>query len=78
MHNLIVKTGSYDDINYKNIEKEIEIDKVIQNIEYDYTDDILRMNDILKHNKKQIKIFKKLKYIYRCYNKIIINIILQK
>ncbi len=32
MHNLIVKTGSYDDINYKNIEKEIEIDKVIQNI----------------------------------------------
>jgi hypothetical protein len=51
MHNLIVKTGSYDDINYKNIEKEIEIDKVIQNIEYDYTDDILRMNDNLKYNK---------------------------
>lgn len=52
MHNLIVKTGSYDDINYKNIEKEIEIDKAIHDIEYDYTDDILRMNDILKHNKK--------------------------
>ena len=51
MHNLIVKTGSYDEINYKNIEKEIEIDKVIQNIEYDYTDDILRMNDNLKYNK---------------------------
>ena len=51
MHNLIVKTGNYDDINYKNIEKEIEIDKVIQNIEYDYTDDILRMNDNLKYNK---------------------------
>ena len=51
MHNLIVKTGSYDDINYKNIEKEIEIDKAINNIEYDYTDDILRMNDNLKYNK---------------------------
>jgi hypothetical protein len=52
MHNLIIKTSSYGEIDYKNLEKEEEIDKIIHDIEYDYTDDILKMNEHLKLNRK--------------------------
>lgn len=48
VHNLVIKTATYQNFDNKNIEKEVDIDNVIKDIEYNYTDDILKMNDALK------------------------------
>lgn len=48
VHNLVIKTSTYQNFDNKNIEKEVDIDNVIKDIEYNYTDDILKMNDALK------------------------------
>ena len=48
VHNLVIKTATYQNFDNKNIEKEVNIDNVIKDIEYNYTDDILKMNDELK------------------------------
>ena len=52
IHNLIIKTQTYRNVDNRNIEKIQEIDKYIRDIEYKYTDDILKMNDHLKFNKE--------------------------
>ena len=48
VHNLVIKTATYQNIDNKNLEKEIDIDNVIKEIEYNYTDDILKVNEGLK------------------------------
>ena len=48
VHNLVIKTATYQNIDNKNLEKEIDIDNVIKEIEYNYTDDILKLNEGLK------------------------------
>ena len=52
IYNLIIKTQTYGNVDNRNIEKIQEIDKYIRDIEYKYTDDILKMNDHLKFNKE--------------------------
>ena len=52
IHNLIIKTQTYGNVDNRNIEKIQEIDKYIRDIEYKYTEDILKMNDHLKFNKE--------------------------
>ena len=48
VHNLVIKTATYQNIDNKTLEKEIDIDNVIKEIEYNYTDDILKLNEGLK------------------------------
>ena len=48
VHNLVIKTATYQNIDNKNLEKEIDIDNVIKEIEYNYTYDILKLNEGLK------------------------------
>ena len=45
---LIIKTGEYS-VKLPHLNKENEIDKKIENMEYDYIDDMLQMNEQFKH-----------------------------
>ena len=47
---LIVKTGDYS-VKLPHLLKEVEIGKKIEEIDYNYIDDILKMNEHLKHSK---------------------------
>ena len=45
---LIIKTGEYS-VKLPHLNKESEIDKKIEDMEYDYIDDMLQMNEQFKH-----------------------------